>query len=610
MRTAFIGALSKIQPLHIDALYNLANHCLDHGNPNEAIELYQEALKVQNRRGDILNNLGRAFLEKAQSADAVECFNKALAADPRCGEAAFNLGKAYTQQEKIDEADRAFETATRLRPNKPIWRLHGLGLCPTIFQSAAELDDYRTELERRLDEAPPVSHLSPPGRGAAVFLPPPLPFGERGPGVRGRPSRHAPPPSLPVLHMDLADLASDGFVPSFNLAHQGRSNRRLLEKFAALFSPHIPRRNPRGSQGKRRVGFVVTAPHVNSFLRTQAGIVERLDPQRFDTVVCCTDSGLAGLRQGIRRADVMWVPFAPRFNEAADTIAATSCDVLYFHKVSTDPLGYLLPFARLAPVQCTSWTTHYSSGVPEVDYYLSSALVEAADADREYTEHLVRLDAFPGFERRPVPIAPSSRADFGLPAQGSLYLCPQRLAKFHPEQDELFRQVLDTDSTGIMVMLAGNSPTALAQLLARFRKTLGTAADRIIVVPPQSPLGVRRLMSACDALLDIQHYSVSLMAKDAFAVGLPIVTLPGKFKVERYTLGFYRKFGIPDLIAGSPEEYVRLAVRLGKDAYFRRDLQTRIRAVSDVLYEDPRSVSEFERFAEEAIAECSLKGRT
>jgi predicted O-linked N-acetylglucosamine transferase (SPINDLY family) len=235
-----------------------------------------------------------------------------------------------------------------------------------------------------------------------------------------------------------------------------------------------------------------------------------------------------------------------------------------------------------------------------VDYYLSSALVEAPAAAKEYTEKLVLFDAFPCFERRPQPMPPSSRAAFGLPERGSLYLCPQRLAKFHPVQDELFRRILEEDSTGTMVMLAGDNAAVLGRLLERLRKTLGTAAERIAVRPTQSSLQLRQLMSVCDALLDIRHYSASLMAFDAFAAGLPIVTLPGQFKVERYALGFYRKLEIHDLVATTPDEYVRLAIRLGRDADLRYCIQERIRAASPRLFEDRQAVVEFERFAEEA----------
>ncbi len=548
------------QPGHVDARFNLANLLFEQGKTAEAIQLYRDALKVQGNRGDILNNLGIALLEKKQLAEATACFDRAHTIDPRSGEAAFNAGKALAQQEKIPEARQAFEKAFQLRPHKPIWRLQRLGLCPTVFQSVEELDEYRAVLERDLDEA-----LQTP------------------------------------LHVDIDELAWDGFVPSFNLAHHGRSNLQLLEKFAALFAPHIPKRTPAVGKGKTRVGFLLTDAHVKNFLRIQGGIVENLDPKKLDVVLLCPERALAELRAGIGRREVQWGPFSRHFNDAVATIAKAACDVLYFHKVSTDPLGYLLPFARLAPIQCTSWTTHFTSGVPEVDYYLSSSFVETENADDEYSEDLIRYKSLPSFERKPDPVPAASRADFGLPDQGSLYLCPQRLAKFHPAQDELFRQVLDQDPTGKLILLAGNNATALRYLRQRWCRTLGSAAARTVVLPSQSSVKLRQLMSVCDALLDIRHYSVSLMAFDAFAADLPIVSLPGKFKVERYALGFYRKAGLADLLATSPEQYVRLATRLGTDADFKHHVKNRIRAGKNVLFEDFEAVHEFQDFVENAI---------
>ncbi len=101
------------------------------------------------------------------------------------------------------EADRTFAKAAQLRPGKPLWGLQSLGLCPTIFQSTQEIDEYRSRLDRRLDEA--------------LQLP---------------------------LRVDVDELAREGFVPSFNLAHHGLCNRRLLEKFAALFAPLFPSDSP------------------------------------------------------------------------------------------------------------------------------------------------------------------------------------------------------------------------------------------------------------------------------------------------------------------------------------------------------------------------------
>ncbi len=251
----------RIEPRHPDALFNLANSVCEQGHSEEAIGLYRQAAAIQPTRGDILNNLGIALLNRARQSEALESLEQALAVDPRCAEAAYNAAKIYADEEKFLEAEVAFGKAARLRPDKPLWGLQPLGHCPTVFGSEEEIDHYRENLEQRLDQA-----LQTP------------------------------------MRLEANDLAREAFVPPFNLSHQGRSDRRILEKFAAFYAPHIGKRNPRVTPGKPRIGFVVTAPHVGSFLRTQGGKIENLDARRFAVAVLCSEKVIGHVRQRIHRA--------------------------------------------------------------------------------------------------------------------------------------------------------------------------------------------------------------------------------------------------------------------------------------------------------------------
>jgi predicted O-linked N-acetylglucosamine transferase (SPINDLY family) len=95
------------------------------------------------------------------------------------------------------------------------------------------------------------------------------------------------------------------------------------------------------------------------------------------------------------------------------------------------------------------------------------------------------------------------------------------------------------------------------------------------------------------------HFGGGRTSYEAFAVGLPFVTLPSPFLRSRLTFGMYKKMQITDGIAGSPEEYVDIAVRLGTEADYRTAVRARILEANRVLYEDAEAVREFERFFEE-----------
>ncbi|MCY2995650.1 MAG: tetratricopeptide repeat protein [Planctomycetota bacterium] len=550
----------QAQPAHADAIYNLGNLYRDLGRTVEAIDCYRKTIAVQPGRAGAHNNLGNALLAERREAEAIASYQQALALDSTCAEAHLNLGIVYAEQDRAEEAVACFGRASQRRPEKRLWWLRSATLCPSVFQSVAELDRYRNGLEAALG-----SH-----QDAAVGA-------------------------------DWRELVVDGVVPSFNLAHHGRNNRPLLEKFAGLYPACFPASKPACGSGKPRIGFLVTRHHEGGFLRGMSGIIEQLDPSRFEPAVLCSHGALENCRRGIRRTDVQWVAFPDRFASAAERIAAARCDVLYHWQVGTDPLNYFLPFARLAPVQCTGWGSHGTTGNAAIDYCLSSDWIESPGAEQHYTESLVRLKTLPTYERIQPLAAPARRSDFGLPENGHLYCCPQRLAKLHPEADVLFAAILEQDVQGFLVVLEGKVTRAAELLRRRFSQTLGPLAGRVIFVPSQSPDDFRRFLTLADVIVDPPHYSSGLTAYDAITLGLPIVSLPDEFAVGRYVLGCYGRMGLEDWVPTGPEEYVALAVKLGGDREYREGCRAELARRREVLFEDVEVVREYERFFEEAV---------
>ena len=66
-------------------------------------------------------------------------------------------------------------------------------------------------------------------------------------------------------------------------------------------------------------------------------------------------------------------------------------DVIIYPEVGMDPVSRQLAAQRLAPVQCNSWGHPDTSGMPTLDYFLSSDLMEPPDASDHYSEKLIRL---------------------------------------------------------------------------------------------------------------------------------------------------------------------------------------------------------------------------
>ncbi|GAB6188119.1 O-linked N-acetylglucosamine transferase family protein [Thermopirellula anaerolimosa] len=441
-----------------------------------------------------------------------------------------------------------------------MWRLRELSLCPVVFDSADAVAEYRAELERRLDEA------------------------------------------LPGL--DWRQAFRDGFVPSFQLYHHGVCNRRLREKFWRLFAPAFPRELPAPRRRKRiRVGFLATWGHQGGFLRGFGGIMERLDRAPFEVVGLVSSTALDVCRRSVRANDIGWIGFPHEVPLALQAIRNADCDIILHWQGGTDVVNYFLPFLPLAPVQCIGFGQHGTTGIGNIDYFISSRLFERGeDAQEDYTERLVQLAGATAWQPRPHRPPAASRDAFGLPGQGAIYFCPQRLAKFHPDFDRLLCRILEADPTGHVVAMEGVRPATAARLRARWLRTLGPSLmRRIVLLPAQQPADYYRLLSLADAVLDTPCYSASLTAYDAFALGVPLVTLPGRHMVQRYALGLCRRMGFEQLVASDEDQYVALAVRLGRDGDFRQAMRRAILERCGVLFEDPHVVREYEEFFRRAI---------
>jgi len=80
-----------------------------------------------------------------------------------------------------------------------------------------------------------------------------------------------------------------------------------------------------------------------------------------------------------------------------------------------------------------------------------------------------------------------------------------------------------------------------------------------------------------------------------------MVTMPNEMMPALVAYGFYQKMRFEELVASSPEEYVRKAAQVATDRDCRRFMTERIAGASDVLFNDIEIVREHEQFFAEAL---------
>jgi predicted O-linked N-acetylglucosamine transferase (SPINDLY family) len=120
----------------------------------------------------------------------------------------------------------------------------------------------------------------------------------------------------------------------------------------------------------------------------------------------------------------------------------------------------------------------------------------------------------------------------------------------------------------------------------RFARDMPDVAERVRWLPALANQDFLQLPTVADVVLDPIHFGGGNSSYEAFAMGVPVVTLPGEYLRSRITRALYAKMEITDLIADSHEQYVALALRLATEAGFRTGIADGISKLCQRLFED------------------------
>jgi predicted O-linked N-acetylglucosamine transferase (SPINDLY family) len=337
------------------------------------------------------------------------------------------------------------------------------------------------------------------------------------------------------------------------------------------------------------------------------GWIENIDRSRSQIHGYYTGHQQDAATAAARRACKQFVEGLP-FEALAKKIRSDSLHVLIFPEIGMDPLTTKLATLRLAPVQCNSWGHPITSGMPSMDYYLSSDLMEPGDGQEHYTEKLVRLPNI-SVHYTPVvhPARPLRRDEAGLRASAVVLLCAQSLFKYLPQYDELFpriaAQLADCQFAFFASQRAAPLTEKFQRRIARAFAQAGLDPTRhIVMLPRMDGASFQAVARLSDIYLDSIGWSGCNTTLETMACGLPPVTWPGAALRGRHTYAFLRMIGLDELIASDFDSYVALAVRLARDAGWRDAVRSRVLERFPQLAGDTACVRALEAFLEGAAA--------
>ncbi|MBI1246181.1 MAG: tetratricopeptide repeat protein [Alphaproteobacteria bacterium] len=532
---------------------------------DDAIGSYRRGVAIRPDAADLWNNLGAALHERGSLDEAEPALRKAIELAPDMAQAHANLGSLLQDRDAREEAKAEFARAIEIDSGNVGARL---GACfaelPILYTEAGQIETARARYLAALDRTIAALDLSAPGVADAV-------------------------------------AAAVGQQQPFFLPYQAKTDTGPQAKYGAFVCAAMARAHPQWAAcatppaargGKIRVGFVTAYFRRHSIWKLFRGWIENLDPARFDVIGYWTGGRADEETDAARRACARFVEGRPGYAAMAAAIAADAPHVLIYPEIGMDPLAHKLAALRLAPVQCVSWGHPETTGLPTLDWFLTSDLMEPPGEAERYTERVHRLPGL-SIDYAPPAVAPAKMdaADFGLRPSAMRYLCCQSIFKYLPQDDDVLARIAASVPDSQFVFLG--HPTA-RDLTAAFHKRVSAAfaargldpARHVVMLPQQDGSRYAALNAACDLFLDSMRWSGGNTTLEALAQGLPALTWPGDQMRGRHSFAILTKAGLEEGIARDADDYVARAVRWGNDraalaAYRAQTAERRARLWND-----------------------------
>jgi predicted O-linked N-acetylglucosamine transferase (SPINDLY family) len=568
---------NALHPHFFEACLHLARVLQAQSRPLEALGYAEQAVALRAESAGARNNLGNVLRALGRSQEAIGQYEAALKLDPRLVMAHYNCGLALRGEGRIAEAREHFARAFALEPRALEAEL---ALCmaelPPLYAVASEIDERRFAYASRLEQlAADVEKAGLPGRLAEEI------------------GSHQP----------------------FYLAYQGRNDRGLQSVYGSLVckimaarydAPQLPAAP--APDEPIRVGIV------SGFFRQHSnwkipikGWLKMLDRNRFRVFGYHTSSERDAETEVAAKLCSRFVQGPLSLDAWRQTIVDDAPHVLLYPEIGMDKVSAQLGAQRLAPVQCCSWGHPTTSGFPTLDYFISSDLMEPANASDHYSEQLVRLPSL-SIYYEPVDLSPINidRVQLGLRPNAVVYWCCQSLPKYLPQFDEVFARIASEVGECQFTFIeagAGEAVTGLfrERLDRAFASLRLKASDHCVFLPRLPPERFVAAVGQCDIVLDSIGWSGCNSILESLAHDLPIVTLAGEMMRGRHSAAILQTMGISETIVRTVDDYVDIAASLGRDSSKRAAVSSQIAASKHRLYRDQGCIEALEAFLERAV---------
>lgn len=506
-------AAIKLDPKNFDALQLLGAIAFTIGNFAASANCLSASLEIKPNDVNSLRNRAMAFERLNQLESAINDCLKAIHIQPGFAEAHYLLGNLYSRANTPEKSVEHYDLAISINPS--LNYIHGSRFMEAM--KTCNWERYQTQLDFIETGIRDGKKVSPPFAASTL-----LPRGD--------------------VHKKCATIWSQSEHPG---------------------SPALGPMGAAGSKPKIRLGYISGdfRNHPVSYLTAE--LFETHDRNRFEVIAFSISADVN---------DEMQIRLRAAFDAFHDVALLSDFQLAqYIRNQSVDILidlgGYTtgnrfgaLAF-RAAPIQIEYLGYLGTTGAPYIDYLIADHTLIPGNLQQNYSEKIIFLPTYQPNDSKSKEISPTpARSIYGLPEDAFIFCCFNSAYKINPAVFDSWGRILSGTEDSVLFLVAENS--LVEKNLRDEARQRGLDDGRIVFSSRLPRPDFLARFKVADLFLDTWPCNAGTTASEALWCGLPVLTLPGESFASRIGTSLLHSVGVPELIAGSVEQYEESAIRL------------------------------------------------
>lgn len=349
------------------------------------------------------------------------------------------------------------------------------------------------------------------------------------------------------------------------------------------------------TRNNQKIRLGILASHFSPAAETFASLpIYEYISREFEVILYSLHQTNTPLEQYCRLCANSFKLLPSHLEEQVKLIRADDLDILF---VGTNVTAYinqifLLSSHRLARIQMTSVASVVTTGIRNIDYYLSGELTDHLEtAQQHYQEKLIKLrdtaHCFSYGPERPQITTKVDRQSLGIRSDRVIFMSGANFFKIIPELIETWAKIIASVPNSVLVLMPFGPNWSNTYPKKSFIKQLnhhftqhGIQTERLFVLDPNPVPNrdeVKEYLKIADIYLDSYPFSGTTSLIEPLQVGLPIVSRQGTSFRSSMGVAILQSLNVPDLVTVTSEEsYIELAVTLGTNSDFCQQISRQI----------------------------------